>query len=32
LVAMPAEIKQNMLEMKRPQERLNVILEALNSI
>ena len=32
LVAMPAEIKQNMLEMNRPQERLNVILEALNSI
>tara|TARA_B100000780_G_C21064949_1_gene428186 strand:+ start:90 stop:734 length:645 start_codon:yes stop_codon:yes gene_type:complete len=32
LVAMPAEVKQDLLEMKQPQQRLDVILEALNSI
>ncbi len=32
LIAMPAEIKQNLLEMKRPQQRLDAILEMVNSI
>lgn len=32
LIAMPAEIKQNLLEMKRPQERLEAILKMVNSI
>jgi Lon protease-like protein len=32
LFAMPAKIKQELLEMKHPQQRLDVILEMLNSI
>jgi Lon protease-like protein len=32
LIAMPAEIKQNLLEMRRPQERLEAILKMVNSI
>jgi len=32
LLAMPTETKQNLLEMKHPQQRLDLILEALNSI
>ena len=32
LIAMPAEIKQNLLEMRRPQERLDAILKMVNSI
>jgi len=32
LFAMPAEIKQNLLEMRRPQERLDAILKMVNSI
>jgi len=32
LFAMPAEIKQNFLEMRRPQERLDAILKMVNSI
>ena len=32
LIAMPAEIKQDLLEMRRPQERLDAILKMVNSI
>ncbi|MFT6909589.1 MAG: Lon protease-like protein [Oleiphilaceae bacterium] len=32
LIAMPAEIKQNLLEMRRPQQRLDAILEMVSSI
>ncbi|HDY84590.1 hypothetical protein LCGC14_0741300 [marine sediment metagenome] len=32
LIAMPAEFKQNLLEMRHPQQRLDAILELLNSI
>lgn len=32
LIGMPAEIKQDLLEMKQPQQRLDVILEMVNSI
>tara|TARA_R110002153_G_scaffold18021_3_gene63036 strand:- start:89351 stop:89995 length:645 start_codon:yes stop_codon:yes gene_type:complete len=32
LITMPAEIKQNLLEMRRPQERLDAILKIVNSV
>jgi len=32
LIAMPTEIKQDLLEMRRPQERLDAILKMVNSI
>lgn len=32
LIGMPAEIKQDLLEMRRPQQRLDAILEMVNSI
>ncbi|MFT7672055.1 MAG: Lon protease-like protein [Gammaproteobacteria bacterium] len=32
LIGMSAEIKQNLLEMRQPQQRLNAILEVVNSI
>ncbi|MDO7667383.1 MAG: LON peptidase substrate-binding domain-containing protein, partial [Pseudomonadota bacterium] len=32
LIAMPAEIKQDLLEMRRPKERLDAILKMVNSI
>lgn len=32
LIAMPAEFKQSLLEMRRPQERLDAILKMVNSI
>lgn len=32
LIAMPAEFKQDLLEMRRPQQRLDAILEMMNSV
>ncbi len=32
LFGMPAQIKQDLLEMRQPQQRLDVILEIVNSI
>jgi hypothetical protein len=32
LIGMPAEIKQDLLEMRQPQQRLDTILEMVNSI
>jgi hypothetical protein len=32
LIGMPAENKQNLLEMRQPQKRLDAILELINSI
>jgi Lon protease-like protein len=32
LIAMPAEIQQDLLEMKQPQQRLDIVLEMVNSI